>query len=57
MTKESLIEIRKMIIESISENENLSRIDRMELMINLGNFLNPDNYENNIRFLKLINNK
>ena len=50
MTKESLIEARQIIVSSLLKS-NLDIVDRIELIINLDKFLNPVEYENNIKTL------
>ena len=50
MKKESLEKARNVIIERII-NSNLSKEDKVELMINIYNFLQPNDYEKNIKIL------
>ena len=50
MTKETLIKARETIIFSLVES-NLDIVDRTELIINLDKFLNPVEYEDNVKTL------
>ena len=52
MKKESLEIVREKIIEVVS-NEDINVYDKMELLINLYNFLEPEKYNKNIKVLKL----
>jgi len=55
MNKESLIKAREIIIQSLSES-NINNLDKLELMLNLNNFLQENEYEENIKVLvKKIN--
>ena len=56
MTKETLIKAREMIIFSLAES-NLDIVDRTELIINLDKFLNPVEYEDNVKTLIKKNEK
>lgn len=56
MTKESLIEAREIIVSSLLKS-NLDIADRLELIINLDKFLNPVEYEENIKTLVKHKNK
>lgn len=50
MNKESIERVKKRLIEDISRMDSLPLQDRVELMINLLNFLND--YEENIEVLQ-----
>lgn len=50
MNKESIERVKKRLIEDISRMDSLPLQDRVELMINLLNFLND--YEKNIKVLQ-----
>ena len=50
MNKESLIKVREIIIQSLSES-NINNLDKLELMLNLNNFLQENEYEENIKVL------
>lgn len=49
MKKETLIKARAVIIQTLSENKQ--DIDTLELIININHFLEPKDYENNIKIL------
>lgn len=51
MNKESLIKIRNSIC-GIIDNANLPTEDKLELLINLYHYLDPNKYEKNISILK-----
>lgn len=50
MEQESIDRVKKRLIEDISRMDSLPLQDRVELMINILNFLN--NYEENIKVLQ-----
>ena len=50
MNKESLIEAREIIIQSLSES-NINNLDKLELMLNINKFLDEKEYEENIKIL------
>ena len=54
MTKESLEKAREIIVNDLLES-NLDILDRTELIMNLDKFLNPVEYEDNIKVLTLKN--
>lgn len=56
MKKESLEIVREKIIEVVS-NEDIDTLDKMELLINLYNFLDIGKYNDNIKILKLGDDK
>jgi hypothetical protein len=49
MKKETLLKARAIIIETLLKEEQ--DIDTLELIINLNHFLEPKDYENNIKIL------
>lgn len=49
MKKETLLKARTIIIEALSKEEQ--DIDTLELIININHFLEPKDYENNIKVL------
>lgn len=51
MSKESLEKVRAKIIELLND-ESMDSIDKMELLINLYNFLDPEKYDKNIQILR-----
>ena len=50
MNKESLIKAREIIIQSLSKS-NINNLDKLELMLNINNFLQENKYEENIKVL------
>lgn len=54
MDKESLIKARELIIKTFQEAD-IEAIDRLELIINVASFLEPESYDENIKVLKLEN--
>lgn len=50
MNKESLIKAREMVLRVINGLEILD-YDKIELLINLNTYLNPDNYEEDTKVL------
>lgn len=50
MDKESLIKARKIVLEAI-DNLDINDFDRIELLINLNTYLNPDTYEDDTKVL------
>lgn len=53
MKKESLYRIRKGIIETISKMDSLPQEDRVEGMINGNLFFHENDYEENVKVLRL----
>lgn len=53
MNKESLKEALKVCNEAIN-NLNINTLDKMELIINLYNFLDENKYEKNIKILRKV---
>ena len=51
MTKESLEKIQDKVFE-IVDSSDIEIIDKVELLINIVNFLDPDKYEDNIQVLR-----
>lgn len=54
MDKESLIKAREEIIKLLDGTEILTE-DKLELIINLDKFLEPEKYDSNIKTLRLTN--
>ena len=51
MTKESLEKVQDKVVDILNETD-IPTIDKVELLINLIHFLDPEKYENNIKTLK-----
>ena len=51
MNKESLEKVQEKIADMLN-NTDIDTIDKIELLINLIHFLNPEEYENNIKTLR-----
>lgn len=51
MNKELLIELRNDIIDLIELKKNYDDVDKFELSLNLYEYLNPENYENDTKAL------
>ena len=51
--KESLKKAKDIIISSL-ENSNINQMDKVELMLNISNFLNEEEYKNNIKTLRKV---
>lgn len=51
MTKESLEKVQNKVADILNETD-IPTIDKVELLINLIHFLDPDKYENNIKTLR-----
>lgn len=54
MDKKSLMLVCDMLIENIY-NMDINQTDKVELMINLKNFLEPKKYDDNIKILRREN--
>lgn len=54
MDKQSLIKAREIIINSL-HNSDIKAVDRLELIINIATLLEIENYEENIKILRLEN--
>lgn len=52
MKSESLKEAINRFIATIDESNTLDSQDKVELLINVGKFLDPQHYENNIKVLQ-----
>ena len=57
MQKESLIKIRKAIIDLVVGLEDIPKEDRFEICMNENQFLNPEKYEENIKVLQKHNRR
>lgn len=51
MERESLEKVQDKVFELVDDT-SIPLLDRAELLINLINFLNPEEYENNIKVLQ-----
>lgn len=52
MKNSSLETARMLIIETISETNRIDEIDKLELLINLRQFLEPKEYRKNVKVLE-----
>jgi hypothetical protein len=50
LTKESLEKVQNKVVDILNETD-IPTIDKVELLINLIHFLDPEKYENNIKTL------
>lgn len=57
MKKESLIELRDMINEYLINKAEMEELDRLELIINMNHFLEPKVYDENVKVLKIEQDK
>lgn len=57
MNKESLIIARDMILKLLDECDKIENIDKLEIMLNLNNFLSPEEYQDNVKVLNKNRNK
>lgn len=57
MKKESLIIARDIILKLLDECDKIENIDKLELMLNLNNFLSPEEYQENVKVLNKNRNK
>lgn len=55
MERESLEKVQDKVFELVDDT-SIPILDRAELLINLINFLNPEEYEENIKVLQKKNN-
>lgn len=55
MNKESLEIVQDKVVNLLN-NTNIDIVDKVELLINLVSFLNPDEYDENIKILQKKNN-
>lgn len=51
MERESLEKVARMIILHLKDL-GINDIDKLELMVNIDNFLNPEEYDDNIKILQ-----
>lgn len=56
MEKESLEIVSEKVVDMLNHAE-IETIDKIELLVNLMHFLNPDEYENNIKILQKENSR
>lgn len=58
MKKESLEELREIIIRGLDKSETMNVIDKTELMLNISKLLeDKETYEESIKVLKMTMNK
>ena len=58
MKNSSLEEATKLFVEVVDETTKIDGIDKLELMLNVPNFLKPTEYRENVKILaKRRNNK
>ncbi|MBQ7798712.1 MAG: hypothetical protein IJ371_06285 [Clostridia bacterium] len=53
MQEQSLLELRNAINEYLIEKSLMDSVDRMELLVNINQFLEPKMYEENIKTLRM----
>lgn len=53
MDASSLEKAMKIIADAL-QDADIDEVDKVELMINLNKFLNPEEYQNNIAILKIM---
>lgn len=51
MYKESLIKAREILIDILALEAGINLVDKVELMMNIDKFLDPEHYEDNLRIL------
>ena len=52
MNKENLKKLRDICIRALDQAKDVDIVDRNEALLNLYHFLDPENYEDNIRTLQ-----
>lgn len=52
MNKENLEKLRDICVKALDQAEDVDIVDRNEALLNLYHFLDPENYEDNIRTLQ-----
>ena len=52
MNKQSLLELKHAINEYLMEQSTMDKVDKLELIININQFLEPKMYEENIKVLR-----
>ena len=52
MDKESLILARELIIKLLDEQKEINKVDKLELMMNLTQFLDEEQYDDTIKVLR-----
>lgn len=57
MTKESLLELKQAINEYLTNKAEMNELDRVELIININHFLEPKMYDENVKVLKIEQDK
>ena len=57
MDKESLERAREILVVALNGDSKIHVVDKVELMMNVDKFLDPDEYENNIKVLRKERNQ
>lgn len=57
MNKDSLLQMRRILSNYLSTQQSIDKVDCVELYINLNRFLDPEKYEENIKILRLHDEK
>jgi hypothetical protein len=57
MDKESLERAREILVVALNSDPKIHVVDKVELMMNVDKFLDPNEYENNIKVLRKERNQ
>ena len=57
MDKESLERAREILVVALNSDPKIHVVDKVELMMNVDKFLDPNEYENNIKILRKERNQ
>lgn len=57
MNKQSLLQLKQAINEYLTEQDEIDITDRVELIKNINQFLEPKQYDENIKILELYRRK
>lgn len=57
MDKESLERAREILVVALNGDSKIHVVDKVELMMNVDKFLDPNEYENNIKVLRKERNQ
>ena len=57
MKKQSLLELKQVINEYLTNKAEMDELDRVELIINMNHFLEPKMYDENVKVLKIEQDK
>lgn len=57
MKKESLIELKDMITNYLMNNKIMDKADNLELTMNMNCFLSPERYDENVKILRIEQDK